>query len=294
MNSYIYALGFFDGVHVGHQALLNACKKLAEQYHCLPSVVTFGSHPDTLVLGSTPALINTPEDRERILRRYGIQKVVTLPFDQKMCSTDWQDFLKMLEQDYQAIGFICGEDFRFGRKGIGTAQMLQDYCAERNMPCAVIPDQILDGTRISSTHIRTLIEQGKMEWAEQFLGHPHILTGNVVHGKQLGRTLGIPTANLLLPNGLVIPKFGVYACRSLVDGSLCPAVTNIGTRPTVNGTGITVEPWLLDYQGDLYGKEITLEFYRFLRPEQCFPSLEALQEEIRRNAEQTRAFFTKF
>ena len=148
----------------------------------------------------------------------------------------------------------------------------------------------IDGIRVSSTYIRRQIETGDMETAVRFLGHPHILSGTVVHGQALGRKLGIPTANLRLPEGLAVPKFGVYACRAVVDGKAYPAVTNIGTRPTVEGIGITVEPWILDYTGDLYDREITLEFYRFLRPEMKFPDLSALQAEIRRNAEQTRSY----
>ena len=130
-----------------------------------------------------------------------------------------------------------------------------------------------------------------MEEADAFLGHPHILTGRVVHGHQLGRKMGIPTANLPLPSGLAVPKFGVYACLVELEGRKYPAVTNNGTRPTVQGQGITVEPWILHYDGDLYGREITLEFFKFLRPEEKFPSLEALQQEIRRNAEQTLRYF---
>ena len=155
----------------------------------------------------------------------------------------------------------------------------------------MVPEQTVHGIRVSSTHIRALLEQGQMEEANAFLGHPHILTGQVIHGHQLGRTLGIPTANLSLPAGLVVPKFGVYACLVELEGERYPAVTNIGTRPTVHGSGITVEPWILSYQGDLYGREITLEFHKFLRPERKFPTLEALQEEIHHNAEQTIHFF---
>ena len=154
----------------------------------------------------------------------------------------------------------------------------------------MVPDQILEGVRVSSTYIRQQLEDGDMATAVKFLGHPHILSGTVVHGKALGRKLGVPTANLRLPEGLAIPRFGVYACSCLIDGKRYPAVTNIGTRPTVEGSGITVEPWILDYSGDLYDREITLEFHYFLRPEQKFPSLEALKEEIHRNAEETRNY----
>jgi riboflavin kinase/FMN adenylyltransferase len=166
--------------------------------------------------------------------------------------------------------------------------LLSDYCVERKFPFAEIPEQLLDGIRVSSTYIRRQIETGDMATAVRFLGHPHILTGTVIPGKQLGRTLGIPTANLQLPENLVVPRFGVYACRVQIDGIQYPAVTNIGIRPTVSGSGITVEPWILDYSGDLYGRQITLEFFHFLRPERKFPSLEALKAEIHANAQQSR------
>lgn len=130
-----------------------------------------------------------------------------------------------------------------------------------------------------------------MEDATRFLGHPYTLTGQVVHGKQLGRTLGVPTANLVLPPELAVPKLGVYVSQCVVDGTSYCAVTNIGTRPTVSGTGITVEPWLLDYSGDLYGREIRLECYYFLRPEMKFPDLTALREQIQADAAATRAYF---
>ena len=290
MNKTIYALGFFDGVHLGHQALLRECRRIAGETGLDAGAVTFGSHPDRMVFGSAPVLINTPADRERLLRRF-LDRVVTLPFDEKMYTTGWAEFLDLLRRDYDAAGFVCGDDFRFGCHGAGNGALLADYCQREGLPWAVVPEQSVHGIRVSSTYIRTLLEQGQMEEAAAFLGHPHILTGTVVHGHQLGRTLGIPTANLPLPAGLAVPRFGVYACQVVLEGEKHPAVTNIGTRPTVNGTGITVEPWILSYDADLYGREITLEFYRFLRPERKFPSLEALQAEIRHNAEQTLQLF---
>lgn len=290
MNKTIYALGFFDGVHVGHRALLERCRALAEDAGCRAGAVTFASHPDALVMGASPVLINTQADRDRLLLNY-VNIVTTLPFDRKMCETPWQDFLDMLCREYGAAGFVCGDDFRFGARGAGNGTLLTQYCRERGLPCAVVPEQTVHGTRVSSTYIRSLLEAGNMEDATSFLGHPHILSGTVIPGKQLGRRLGIPTANLRLPNGLVVPRFGVYACLVTLDGKAYPAVTNVGTRPTVEGHGITVEPWILDYSGDLYGREITLEFHAFLRPEVKFSSLDALQSEIRRNADETRTFF---
>ena len=287
----IYALGFFDGVHLGHQALLKACRELADKHGCSAAAVTFSSHPDTLVLGRTPSLINTMDDRIRLLKSHGMDDVIVLPFDQKMKTMPWQAFLAALREDYGAAGLVCGHDFRFGNRGEGNGPLLQDYCAQHHMPCAVVPEQKLGQIPVSSSHIRTLLEAGRMEEAAAFLGHPHMLTGEVVSGRKLGRTLGIPTANLALPEETVGLPFGVYACKALAEGKEYLAVTNIGNRPTVGGHRITVEPWLLDFEGDLYGKQLTLSFYAFLRPEQKFPTLDALKEEIQKNAAQTRKFF---
>ena len=284
----IFALGFFDGVHLGHQALLLACRHLARQAGCTPGAVTFTTHPEMLVQGKAPMLITSIEDRTRLLAGHGMMQLVALPFDAALRSMPWRDFLQMLRQEYDAAGFVCGDDFRFGYRGEGNPQLLADYCRENGLPWAVVPAQSCDGIRISSTHIRQLLLEGRMEEAARFLGHPHILSGTVIKGRQLGRTIGIPTANLALPTGVLCPKLGVYACKAIVDGTAYLAVTNIGTRPTVGGHHITVEPWLLDFDGDLYGKHLTLHFHAFLRPEQKFDSLEQLQAAIRENARQTR------
>ena len=283
----IYALGFFDGVHLGHQALLKACRELADKQGCQAGVITFASHPDGLVSGNAPVLLSTIEDREKLLRAYGMDTVITLPFDRALMTTPWSDFLSQL-MDTGAAGFVCGDDFRFGAGGSGTAQKLSAFCGKQHLPFAVVPQQELDGIRISSTHIRKLIESGDMAAATRFLGHPHILSGKVVKGRGLGHTIGIPTANLALPENVICPRHGVYACKVRSDGREYLAVANIGTRPTVAGHHVTVEPWILDFDGDLYDKEISLLFYAFLRPEQKFASLEDLRAEIQKNAAQTR------
>lgn len=282
----IYALGFFDGVHIGHQALLLACKHLAAQRGCKAGVVTFTSHPDALVSGSSPALLNTIEDRQRILHGYGMDTVLVLPFDREIMTTHWASFLRQLV-GAGAAGFVCGDDFRFGSGGLGTPKKLAAFCNKQGLPYAVVSQQELDGIRVSSTHIRDLLEKGEMATANRFLGHPHFLSGRVTEGKQLGRTIGIPTANLQIPEGVICPKKGVYACRVIVEGQVYPAVTNIGCRPTVGGENITVEPWILDFDGDLYGKHITLLFYHFLREEKKFDSLEELKAQIHLDAAET-------
>ncbi len=290
MKKRIFALGFFDGVHRGHQALLSACRTLAAEEGCGTATITFENHPQSLFSSTSPLLINSVADRKTLLARFGMDYVEMLPVTKEVMSTEWEAFLRSLVCR-GAAGFVCGDDFRFGNRGEGNARHLAQFCQAHNLPCAVVPEQTVEGVRVSSTHIRSLLEAGDVQSAVRFLGHPHILTGEVVSGQHLGRTLGTPTANLRIPEGVICPRYGVYACRALVEGRTFLAVTNVGTRPTVEGRTVTVEPWLLDYSGDLYGKTMTLEFHHFLRPERKFDSLEALRAEIQNNAIQTRQYF---
>ena len=286
----IYALGFFDGVHLGHQALLKECCRLAREKACAAAAITFDAHPQSLFSETPPALISTVRDRNLLLQSYGIDHIHTFPVAKEVMSTTWETFLEQLLQE-GAVGFVCGEDFRFGHRGEGNAEKLRGFCAGHNLPCVIVPEQTIAGQRISSTLIRSFVEAGNMEQARAFLGHPHLLSGSVRHGRKLGRTLGVPTANLSIPAGVAVPKFGVYACRVVIDGTSYPAVANVGTRPTVSGNHITVEPWILDFTGDLYEKEIRLEFYAFLRSEIKFSDLDALKHQIHMDAAQTRRYF---
>ena len=283
----IYALGFFDGVHLGHQALLEQCKRLAQEHGCQSGAVTFSSHPDSLVLGEAPALLNTSDDRAQLLYSFGLDAVKEIPFDREMMTTHWSVFLDSLLAA-GAAGFVCGEDFRFGAGGLGTAKKLAAYCEKKQLPYAIVPEQLMDGERISSTRIRTLLEQGDIDGVTRLLGHPHVLTGTVQAGKQLGRTLGFPTANLQFPAELAVPRFGVYVCIALVDDQPRLSLCNIGTRPTVDGEGVNAEVHILDYDGDLYGKELAIGFCAFLRPEKKFDSIEELQAQIAADIAKTR------
>lgn len=291
-NKCVIALGFFDGVHLGHQALLRECRAMANALGVQAAAITFDAHPQSLLSDNPPSLINTVEDRQMLLRQYGIEKVCRLPVNKEVMSTPWQIFLRQLMES-GAMGFVCGNDFRFGHCGQGDAGKLAQFCQTLQLPYRIVEDQMLDGVRVSSTHIRNLLEAGQMEEAVRFLGHPHVLSGTVVSGRRLGRTIGVPTANLELPKELLCPKAGVYACIAQVGKQRHLAVTNIGTRPTVGGSHITVEPWLLQFEGDLYRQRLTLQFHKFLRPERKFASLEELREEILKNAEETQEFFSK-
>lgn len=306
----VIALGFFDGVHLGHGALLRKVKETADRLDARPCAFTFDKSPTASLTGKAVPLLTTTEDRSALMHQlYGIQEVVVAPFDTMQCM-GWEEFIAgYLVGELGVVHVVAGHDFHFGYMGKGSPERLAAKCAALGVGCDIIPKVELDGVTVSSTYIRSLIAQGEMERADRFLGHPCRLTGTVNHGKGLGSRLGFPTVNLRIPEGVIVPAFGVYATRVWVR-PVCPdnheppgprhlpgegpytAVTNVGVRPTVeDGDQITVEGFLLDYSGDLYGREVQVEFYKYLRPERKFPSVEALAEEIQRNAEAAREFF---
>ena len=293
----IIALGFFDGVHRGHGALLSLCAQRAKEQNAIPAAFTFDAHPASFITGSPTPLLSTPADRAGLMRReYGIQDVIVGHYDKAMMTMPWREFItEYLVKGNSAAGLVAGHDYHFGYKGEGNPQRLQALCGELGLGCDIVPKVELEGITVSSTYIRSLIAQGEMAQAVRFLGHPHVLTGSVNHGKRLCSTLGFPTVNLRLPAGIIVPAHGVYATRAvLADGRSFPAVTNVGVRPTVDaGDTVNVEGYLLDFDGDLYGQEVRMEFYAFLRPERRFDSLQALHDEVMCNARQTRDFFAK-
>ncbi len=288
----IYALGFFDGVHLGHRALLEECVRLAALRGAAAGAVTFVKHPQSLFSQEPPKLLTDLESRVALLRDWGMTQVKMLDVTEAVMGQHWRAFLESLVAE-GAAGFVCGQDFRFGHRGEGNAQSLKAFCEERGLPCTLVEDRVLEGKRISSSYIRSLLEAGEVEEAARFLGRSYALSGTVVPGRGLGRTLGTPTANLAVSQEAVLPKRGVYACKARVGEKTYLAVTNIGTRPTVAGSHVTVEPWLLDFAGDLYGKTLTLSFHAYLRPERTFGSLEELRAEIQKNAAQARKIFEK-
>ena len=291
----VIALGFFDGVHLGHGALLRRVGERAAELSARPCAFTFDQSPAAALTGKDVPLLSGVDDRAWLMEtRYGIREVIVAPFA-VLRDMDWRDFVgDYLRREHGAVHVVAGHDFHFGRGGQGNPQRLAEECARLGMGCDIIPRVELDGVTVSSTHIRGLVESGELEQAARFLGHPHVLSGEVVHGSELGRTLGTPTANLLVPDGVIAPAFGVYACRVLLpDGETRLAVTNVGVRPTVNAarSGVTVEPWILDYHGNLYGRTIRLEFHKRLRPERKFGGVDELRAAILENAEQTRSYF---
>ena len=292
MRERVIALGFFDGVHLGHGALLRRAAEEAKKRGCESAVFTFDRPPKEVITGIPCPLINSPEDRAELVKRlYGIDEMIMVPFDDEMRTTPWDRFVTdILVGRYGAVHLVAGHDHHFGHKNQGSPELLREKCAELGLGCDIIPAVTIGGITVSSTHIRKLLEEGDVETARAFLGHPHVLTQTVGHGRQLGRTIGIPTANLVAPPHVLLPKRGVYAAKiTLPDGRAFGGVTNVGVRPTVNnGQDVTVEPWILDFDGDLYGQAIRVEFYRRLRDERKFDSLAALRSQIETDAVKTR------
>lgn len=292
MRERVIALGFFDGVHLGHGALLRRAAAEAKKRGCESAVFTFDRPPKEVITGIPCPLINSPEDRAALVKRlYGIDEMLMVPFDDEMRTTPWDRFVTdILVGRYGAVHLVAGHDHHFGHKNQGSPELLREKCAELGLGCDIIPAVTIGGVTVSSTHIRKLLEEGDVETARAFLGHPHVLTQTVGHGRQLGRTIGIPTANLVAPPHVLLPRRGVYAAKiTLPDGRAFGGVTNVGVRPTVNnGQDVTVEPWILDFDGDLYGQAIRVEFYRRLRDERKFESLDALKAQIETDAGKTR------
>ena len=291
----VIALGFFDGVHLGHAALLRRTVEEAARRGVASAVFTFDRPPKEVVTGIPCPLINSPQDRADLMRRlYGIQEVIMVPFDQEMMTTSWRDYItEILVKRHHAIHLVAGHDHHFGHKNQGSPELLMQTCAELGLGCDIIPKVELGGITVSSSYIRRLVELGQVERAHRYLGHPHTLTSTVRHGRGIGSSRLFPTANLVIPSHVLVPSHGVYVTRvTLPDGSAYPAVTTVGTRPTVdNGTDVTVEACLLDFDGDLYGETLRLEFFRHIRDEIRFDSLEALKSQIAADAETTRQAF---
>lgn len=290
----VIALGFFDGLHIGHSALMKKTLETGIAENLVPSVITFDAHPLSLISGTAVPLINSPEDRAGLIHRvFGIEDIIFLHFDRATSNMQWDEFIGHLVVEFGALHLVAGHDFRFGNGGKGNSALLAEKCRELEIGCDIIPAVKLDGVTSSSTYIRELISDGDMERANAFLGHPHVLTDVVRYGYKLGRTLGTPTINMCFQEGVLVPAFGVYATKVyLSGGSEYAGVTNVGIRPTVdNSDQITAETHILNYQGNLYGRQVRIEFYSRIRPEIKFADVALLKEQIQKDCETSLRYF---
>ena len=290
----VFALGFFDGVHIGHSALMSRIIEIGREKSLVPSVITFDMHPLNVVSGSDMPLINSPEDRAGLIHRiYGIEDIIFLHFDKATAGMPWDSFIDHLVDEFGARHLVAGYDFRFGKGGAGNSELLMQKCVQLGIGCDIVPEVRHDGITGSSTYIRELISGGDMERANTFLGHPHVLTDVVRYGYRLGRSLGTPTINMCFQPGVLVPAFGVYVTKVCVmDSSVYTGVTNVGVRPTIDDSSdITAETHILDYHGNLYGYRVRIEFYKRLRPEKKFDDMYKLQAQIKEDSEAALRYF---
>jgi riboflavin kinase/FMN adenylyltransferase len=273
------AVGMFDGVHRGHRAVIEGAD----------TVLTFDPHPVSVVApGAAPKLITTLGRKAELVGELGVRELVVIPFDGDFASRSAQSFIDdVLVGTLQAEHVSVGENFRFGHKASGDPALL---AADGRFGTRVAPLLEVDGEVVSSSHIRGLIQGGAVQYAGELLGAPFVMDGRVAHGDKRGRTLGFPTANLVPRAGYVVPAHGVYACRArTADGTWHAAAVNVGVRPQfVTGRGELVEAYLLDFDGDIYGQDLRLEFHKRLRGEKRFDSVEALIEQMGRDVDETK------
>jgi riboflavin kinase / FMN adenylyltransferase len=277
------AVGEFDGVHAGHREVIRGSD----------TVLTFEPHPRAVVAPeSAPKLLTPLEIKADLVAGLGVRELVVIPFDGSFAAQSPEAFIeRVLVERLDARRVSVGENFRFGHRARGDAALLGRQDGFETRVAHMVE---LDGEVVSSTHIRGLVASGEVERAARFLGAPFQMRGTVVHGDKRGRTLGYPTANLVPEPQLVVPDHGVYACRAEVDGEAHVAAVSIGVRPTFRtGRGLLVEAFLLDFEGDLYGRRLRLDFAARLRGERRFDSAEALVEQMDRDVVQTRRVVTR-
>ncbi len=272
-------IGKFDGVHKGHRRLLQTV--LAKKEQGLAScMVSFFSEPK-----EQRTVIYTKTEQERLAEAAGIDMLAQYTLNETVRGMEPEQFVReVLCEALQARVVVTGEDFRFGKNRAGDVSLLEALSPKYGYETICVPKVELGGVRVSSTRIRALLAEGAVEEAAELLGQPYFVQGEVVHGKKLGRTLGFPTINLLPGKDKLLPAYGVYITRTQVDGKQYFGLTNVGIRPTVKDENrVSVETFLENYTGDLYGKVLTVEFLRFLRSERKFDSVELLQAEIQKD-----------
>jgi len=304
MNTAV-ALGKFDGLHRGHKVLIDRINKYKDK-GMLSVMFTFDFHPGQ-VLGNTDSqLIYTVKERRAIAEKMGIDILIEYPFDQQTRDMDPVDFIQDVLMDKVGARFIVvGEDFRFGSHRAGNTDLLEGMSLPLGYSavicrkvCDMIPtgfdDNIQPESReISATLIRKAIAKGDIELANRLLGYPFNVIGEVVHGNEIGRTIGMPTANIIAPETKLLPPNGVYYSKTKIFGRLYQSVTNIGYNPTISGRGSKrIETYVYDFQGDLYGKSIEVELYHYGRPEMKFGSLDALKAQMHKDGERSKRYFS--
>lgn len=295
-NNYI-ALGSFDGLHLGHLSLVRKVKSLAKENNGKSIVFTFKNHPRTFInINNKIELIMTNEEKIRVLQKEGIDILAFKDFDEKMMKMMPDEFINWLCKTYNVKGIVVGFNFKFGYKNLGDVELLKKFEEEYRYKLYVMEPCKSEGEIISSTTIRKELVDGNVEKAFDMLSRPYMLSGKVIDGKKLGRTIGFPTANLEINQQKVIPKKGVYYTNVKINEKIFKGITSVGNNPTVNGQELTVETYILDFSNDIYGKEINIYFIDRIRDEIKFNNINELIEQLKKDkkfAEKSSEFISE-
>ncbi len=286
------AFGFFDGLHLGHQRLMDCLFEIARE-NCYTSMVyTFSNHPFSVLGKGHPAMLFTPEEKWHALRAYGAEHVYMVPFTKELSRTAYGRFIMNLMRSIPIREVVIGFDYRMGKNAEGTPEKLRELGGELGFTVHVVEPVMYGGLPISSTRIRECVQAGNLKDARDMLGRPYSVSGKVAKGRRLGSGLGFPTANLAFaPEKALVPG-GVYATQTVVDGRAYASVTNVGVCPTVNArTNVGIETHLLDFEGNIYDKTVEVLFLEKLRDEQAFESIEELGAQIGRDVKKAGKIF---
>lgn len=284
------ALGYFDGIHLGHQAVLNTALEYAKKENLVPIVMLFDIHPRKLISGKIPPMLTSEEKKRELLIKMGFT-VVPFNFREAMDYSPNEFIERILIDALNARVVSCGFDYHYGKGGKGNAQTLHDELKKRGIKAFSKEPILLGNEVISSTSIRGLIAAGEIEKANTMLGTCFSYDFTVKKGDGLGRVLGFPTINQFFPQDFIVPKYGVYASKVCLDGKWYPAVTNVGVRPTVAKASMRSETCILDFSGDLYGKNVEVSLLKFMRDEIKFSDLDALSKQIEKDIIKARSIY---
>jgi riboflavin kinase / FMN adenylyltransferase len=289
------AIGVFDGVHRGHQKLIRTLNGFAAGDGCKTLVFTFNNHPEEIIFGQAPSSLDTSDEKAEKLSILGIDTVKSVPFTRDMMSMPPRDFILSLMQEFKVKHIVVGYDFSFGDHGEGHALQLEAYGNEFGFSAHVIPPVLSGDAAISSSRIRALVSEGRIEEANMLLGWKYIISGSIRRGRQIGMKIGYPTANLKYDPEKAIPAKGVYLTVAELGGKLFPSLTNIGSNPTVTDSSkVNIETHILDFSGNTYGQMMKVFLLKRLREEIRFDSKEALAAQIGSDAARARRFFSRY
>lgn len=288
----VISLGKFDGIHRGHELLLEQLlKKKREGYATV--IFTFDIPPKKALEDQDAKVLTTNEEKMHMFESFGIDYLIECPFTPKVMSMEPEVFIEMLVKSLSVKYIVAGDDFRFGRNRRGDYRMLQEYAKKLSYEAIILPKMKEEERDISSTFVREEIMAGRIERANNLLGYPYFVSGEVKHGNQIGRTIGFPTINLIPPENKLLPSFGVYITKVTIDGIVYQGVTNVGRKPTIEGNNpVGIETHILDFRQDVYDKVVIVTFIKKLRDEQKFPNLEALLEQLRLDVNEAKYYFS--